>query len=156
MPAPAARSPRTTRTASSKRTGGPISSATASSTAPSGISLAFAVRDALRAGSLFLAHSRDHVSFWNLVYDDRSWQQAREQAYGRLDLPADGQAFLARLGQELNRAARAARRGLPGNRFAAIRNGRLKLKRRDALLIPPVLRELRATIAASLSNRLEA
>ena len=114
------------------------------------ISLAFAVRDALRAGSLFLAHSRDHVSFWNLVYDDRSWQQAREQAYECLDLPADAQAFLARLGAELNRAARAAQRGLPGNRFAAVRNGRLKLKRRDALLIPPVLRELRATIAASL------
>jgi len=114
------------------------------------ISLAFAVRDALRAGSLFLAHSRDHVSFWNLVYDDRSWQQTREQAYGRLDLPIDGQAFLARLGAELDRAARAAQRGLPSNRFAAVRNGRLKLKRRDALLIPPVLRELRATIAASL------
>jgi len=114
------------------------------------ISLAFAVRDALRAGSLFLAHSRDHVSFWNLVYDDRSWQQTREQAYGRLDLPTDGQAFLARLGAELDRAARAAQRGLSGNRFAAVRNGRLKLKRRDALLIPPVLRELRATIAASL------
>jgi len=61
------------------------------------ISLAFAVRDALRSGSLFLAHSRDHVSFWNLVYDDKSWQQAREQAYGRLDLPTDGQAFLARV-----------------------------------------------------------
>jgi len=114
------------------------------------ISLAFAVRDALRAGSLFLAHSRDHVSFWNLVYDDRSWQQTREQAYGRLDLPTDGQAFLARLGAELNRAARAAQRGLPSNRFAAVRNGRLKLKRRDALLIPPALRELRATIGASL------
>jgi len=114
------------------------------------VSLAFAVRDALRAGSLFLAHSRDHVSFWNLVYDDKSWQQAREQAYGRLDLPTDGQAFLARLGAELDRAARAAQRGLPGNRFAAVRNGRLKLKRRDALLIPPVLRELRATIGASL------
>jgi TnpA family transposase len=114
------------------------------------VSLAFAVRDALRAGSLFLAHSRDHVSFWNLVYDDRSWQQAREQAYQRLDLPIDGQAFLARLGQELNRAAQAAQRGPPSNCFAAVRNGRLTLKRRDALPIPPVLRELRATIAASL------
>ena len=114
------------------------------------ISLAYAVRDALRAGSLFLAHSRDHVSFWNLVYDDRSWQQAREQAYQRLDLPTDGQTFVARLGQELDRAARAVQRGLPSNRFAAVRNGRLKLKQRDTLLIPPVLRELRATIAASL------
>jgi hypothetical protein len=54
-------------------------------------SLAFAVRDALRAGDLFLAKSRDHVSFWNLVYDDRSWREAREQAYQRLGLPADRQ-----------------------------------------------------------------
>jgi len=43
-------------------------------------------------------------------------------------------------------------RGLPGNRFAAVRNGRLKLKQRDALLILPALRELRATVGASLSR----
>ena len=104
------------------------------------ISLAFAVRDALRAGSLFLAESRDHVSFWNLVYDDRNWQQTREQAYQRLDLPVDGQAFLARITAEFDRAARAAERGLPSNRFAAVRDGRLKLKRRDALPIPRALR----------------
>jgi len=116
------------------------------------ISLAFAVRDALRAGSLFLVQSRDHVSFWNLVYDDRSWQQTREQAYQRLDLPTDRQTFLARLGAELDRAARAVQRGLPSNRFAAVRNGRLKLKQRDALLIPPALRELRATVGTSLSR----
>ena len=67
------------------------------------ISLAFAARDALRAGSLFLAESRDHVSFWNLVYDDRSWQQAREQAYQRLDLPIDGQTFIAKIKAEFDR-----------------------------------------------------
>jgi TnpA family transposase len=114
------------------------------------ISLALAVRGALRAGGLFLAQSRDHVSFWNLVYDDPKWQQAREQAYQRLDLPVDGRAFLARLTAEFDRAARAAERGMPSNRFAEIRDGRLKLKRRDALPIPRVLHELRATISASL------
>src|SRR5271157_198171 len=114
------------------------------------ISLAVAVRDALRAGSLFLVQSRDHVSFWNLVYDDRKWQQTREQAYQRLDLPTDGRVFLARLTAEFERAVRAAERGLPGNRFAAVKDGRLKLKKRDAMAIPRALRELRATIGASL------
>jgi hypothetical protein len=52
------------------------------------ISLAYAIRDALRAGNLFLAQSREHVSFWNLVYDERRWQETRGEAYGRLDLPA--------------------------------------------------------------------
>jgi TnpA family transposase len=114
------------------------------------ISLAIAARDALRAGGLFLPQSRDHVSFWNLVYDDRNWQQTREQAYQRLDLPVDGQVFLARLSAEFDRAVRAAERGLSRNRFAAIKDGRLKLKKRDAMPIPHALRELRATIAASL------
>jgi hypothetical protein len=114
------------------------------------IALAFTVRAALRAGSLFLVQSRDHVSFWNLVYDDRKWQQTREQAYQRLALPTDGQAFLAKLTTEFDRAARAAERGLPDNRFAAIVNGRLKLKKRDALVVSRAVHELRATIGASL------
>jgi TnpA family transposase len=114
------------------------------------ISLAFAVRDALRAGSLYLAKSRDHVSFWNLVYDDRSWRQTREQAYQHLGLPTDGQEFLTRITAEFDKVARAAERGLASNRFAAIRDGKLKLKKRDALPISRVLRELRATIGASL------
>jgi hypothetical protein len=114
------------------------------------ISLAFAARHALRSGGLFLTESRDHVSFWNLVYDDRSWQQAREQAYQRLDLPIDGQIFIAKITAEFDRAARAAQRGMPGNRFASIVNDRLKLKKRDALAISHAVRELRATIGASL------
>jgi TnpA family transposase len=114
------------------------------------IALAFAVRDALRAGSLFLVQSRDHVSFWNLVYDDRKWQQTREQAYQRLDLPTDGRVFLTKLTAEFDRAVRAAEQGLRGNRFASVKDGRLKLKKRDAMAIPRALRELRATISTSL------
>ena len=114
------------------------------------ISLAFAVRDALRAGSLFLVESRHHVSFWNLIYEDRSWQQAREQAYQRLDLPIDAQTFLTKIIAEFDRAAQAAERGLPTNRFATIKDGRLKLKKRDAMPVSRALRALRALISASM------
>jgi len=114
------------------------------------ISLAFAVRDALRAGSLFLTESRDHVSFWDLVYDDGNWKKTREQAYKSLALPRDGQAFIAKITAEFERVARAAEHGMPGNRFVSIVNGRLKLKKRDALAVSHVVRELRASIAASL------
>jgi len=37
------------------------------------LALALGVRDALRAGSLYLLTSRRHVSFWKLVYDDTHW-----------------------------------------------------------------------------------
>jgi TnpA family transposase len=112
--------------------------------------IAFAVRDALRAGSLFLTQSRNHVSFWNLIYEDRSWQQAREQAYQRLDLPMDGQTFLTKITAEFDRAVQAAERGLPTNRFATIKDGRLKLKKRDAMPVSRALRALRTLISTSL------
>jgi TnpA family transposase len=114
------------------------------------ISLAYAVRDALRAGSLFLTESREHVSFWNLVYDDESWRKNKQEAYQRLTLPLDGNAFIDKLKVEFEAAARAAQQGLPTNRFASVVNGRLKLKKRDALAISQAVLKLRATIAASL------
>ncbi len=113
------------------------------------ISLAFAVRDALRAGGLFLVESRDHVSFWSLVHDDRSWQASRVQAYRRLGLPTDPQNFLAKIMASFDQAARSAADGLARNPFAAVRNGRLKLKRTDALPISHELRQLREAFQAS-------
>jgi TnpA family transposase len=114
------------------------------------ISLAFAIRDALRAGNLFLAESREHVSFWNLVYDERRWEETRGEAYGQLDLPAEPHAFLGKLAAALDRAARAAAGGLPANPFVAVQDGKLKLKQPDALPIPPQVRRLRETIKASM------
>jgi hypothetical protein len=113
------------------------------------ISLAFAVRDALRAGSLFLSQSRDHVAFWSLVHDDRSWQTNGAQAYKALGLPTDPAIFLAGLTATFDAAACAAADGLDCNRFAAVRNGRLKLKRTDALPIPRELQRLREAFQAS-------
>ena len=37
------------------------------------IALGLALRDALRSGDIYLPESRRHVSFWNLVYDERQW-----------------------------------------------------------------------------------
>ncbi|MBV8798862.1 MAG: Tn3 family transposase, partial [Alphaproteobacteria bacterium] len=113
------------------------------------ISLAFAVRNALRAGGLFLPKSRDHVSFWSLVHDDRSWQNSRAQAYQGLGLPLDAESFLGQLTASFEAAARAAANGFARNHFATVHNGRLKLKRADALPIPRELWQLRETFQAS-------
>ncbi len=113
------------------------------------VALALAVRDALRAGSLYLTESREHVSFWNLIYDSRNWQEHRPQAYQQLRLPTDPNDFLSQLIAEFDAAARAAADGLPRNRFARVHEGRLKLKRYDALPIPRDLKRLRETFRAS-------
>jgi hypothetical protein len=113
------------------------------------MALAFATRSALRAGGLFLSESREHVSFWNLIYDSRNWREHRSHAYRQLDLPASPHDFLNRLVADFERAARAAAEGLSRNPFASVRDGRLKRKRRDALPISRELRRLRDTFRAS-------
>ncbi len=113
------------------------------------VALALGVRDALRAGGLFLTDSREHVSFWNLIYDNRNWQGHRSEAYRRLGLPADPNGFLRQLVAEFDRAARSAATGLSRNRFARVQDGRLKLRRRDALPVSHELQRLRETFRAS-------
>jgi len=71
-------------------------------------------------------------------------------AYGRLDLPVEPRAFLDKIAAALDRATRDAAMGLGVNRFAAVENGRSKLKKADALPILAAARQLRATIKASL------
>jgi hypothetical protein len=72
------------------------------------LALAFAVRDALRAGDLYLVDSRHHVSFWNLVYDETRWQEERHQAYVTLQLPSDANRALAQLHTDFANMAAAA------------------------------------------------
>jgi TnpA family transposase len=114
------------------------------------IALAQAVRDALRSGDLYLPESRRHVSFWNLVYDEQRWQRERDHAYRALALPTQADHALVRLAHEFDAAARQLRDGLPQNDFAAIQDGRLHLKRLDALEIPPSVRELRRVLETRL------
>jgi hypothetical protein len=105
--------------------------------------------DKIRIKLEHAVQSRDHVSFWNLVHDDRSWQANAAQAYKALSLPADPKVFLAELTAAFDAAVQAATEGLASNRFATVRNGRLKLKRTDALPISRELEQMRLTFQAS-------
>jgi hypothetical protein len=91
--------------------------------------LSLAVRDALRSGDLYLPESRRHVSFWNLLTDECQWTEQRESAYAALALPSEADRVLERLAREFDDVAWRTERGLGGNPFAAVREGRLHLKR---------------------------
>jgi len=114
------------------------------------IALSQAVRDALRAGDLYLPGSRHHVSFWNLVYDEERWTAERKRAYGALVLPTEAEAVLGRLRQEYTDTVGRAARGLDENPSASVCDGRLQLKRADALEIPERTRQLRHAIETGL------
>jgi hypothetical protein len=114
------------------------------------ITLAFAVRDALRAGDLSLPESRHHVSFSNLIYGDRHWQQERSDAYRELNLPFQADQVIPQLRAEFDEVAKALLKGFPDNPFAKIQDGTLKLKCRDTLPIPPWIKKLRRPIHTCL------
>jgi TnpA family transposase len=114
------------------------------------IALSQAVRDALRAGDLYLPRSRHHVSFWNLVYDEKRWAAERKDAYGALVLPTEAETVLSKLRQEYADAAGRAARGLDNNPFASVSDARLQLKQSDALEIPERTRQLRHAIETGL------
>jgi TnpA family transposase len=114
------------------------------------IALSQAVRDALRAGDLYLPGSRHHVSFWNLVYDEQRWVSERKSAYASLVLPTGAETVLGKLRQEYTDAVGRAAAGLDENPFASVCDGRLQLKRADALEIPERTRQLRHAIETGL------
>ena len=64
------------------------------------LALAFAIRDALRSGDLYLAESRHHVSFWNLVQSSEQWAERRASAYIELSLATEPEHVLDRLRTE--------------------------------------------------------
>jgi TnpA family transposase len=114
------------------------------------IALSQAVRDALRAGDVYLPGSRHHVSFWNLVYDEQRWAAERKSAYASLALPTEAETVLGKLRQEYTDAVGRAAGGLNETAFASMCDGRLQLKRADALEIPERTRQLRHAIETAL------
>ncbi len=109
------------------------------------IGLALALRDALRAGDIYLPESRRHVSFWELCYDRSAWQQQRPVAYRELGLPVEADTATAKLVGEFLQTADRTAIELPSNAFVAIVNGKLQLKRDSAVEEPadtPLLRQL--------------
>lgn len=116
------------------------------------IGLALAVRDSLRSGDLYLPESRHHVSFANLIYNERLWEQDRQGAYEQLSLFREGDQTISHLKAEFATVAQQTEAGLSSNPFTSIHDGRLKLKRRDALEISPRVGKLRRVVEASLGQ----
>jgi len=109
------------------------------------IGLALALRDALRAGDIYLPDSRRHVSFWELCYDRSAWQQQHPAAYRELGLPVEADTATTKLVGEFLQTADRTAIELPSNRFAAIVDGQLQLKRDPAVEEPadtPLLRQM--------------
>lgn len=96
------------------------------------ILFAITMKEAIRAGQLHLPESRKNVSFWNMVYDSKVWNQDKERLFVELELPKASDEILATLDTESHEGLTRFMQGLPENRFAAINDGQLKLGRMEA------------------------
>lgn len=113
------------------------------------LSLALALKDALRSGDLFLPQSKQHVSFWELMLNDTRWQQLRTTAADALEQPSSENVKKI-LPQQFNEAVAKASTQFPFDDFAEIRDGQLKLKRYDKVDVPPEVAHLQKVIEARL------
>ncbi len=114
------------------------------------ISLAFAVRDALRSGALFLAESRKYLSFWDMVYEAKKWETEKFDILNAMKIPCQFDKVLEKLLKEFEEIAWVTEKGLPTNPFASIKNGRLRLKRLEPLEVSEETKRLKYMIETSL------
>jgi TnpA family transposase len=114
------------------------------------LALALALREALRSGGIYIAESRHHVSFSNLIYNQQQWAEDRTTAYAQLNLFEEKDTVIAALTRQFDEVAGVTARSMNDNSFATIVNGRLKLQVRDALPISAEVKTVRGLIESSL------
>ena len=112
-------------------------------------SLAIAIKNALRAGNLYLAQSKQHVSFWELILSATNWEEVKEEAYIELEQPTE-EEVKSDLIQQFNENVKTAMDKFDDDDFATIIDGKLKLKRDDKLAEDPKVKQLQKVIDASM------
>jgi len=115
------------------------------------LSIALALKDALRSGDIYLAQSKQHVSFWNLVLTDKQWQVAKANSFEKLDLP-QSTTVIQKLKDDFHAVCEQALDNFTDNDFARIENNKLKLKRDDKLVLSTSVGKVQKMIDSSLSS----
>jgi TnpA family transposase len=110
----------------------------------------FEVKRALRAGELYLPHSRRHREFWAMVSGPAD-VPAHPPAYAALPIPSRFDEVLHTLRQTFEASVALAQRNLAPDGFARITpGGEFKLRKDDALEIPPSVAVLKEQLAARI------
>lgn len=114
------------------------------------IGIAIAIKEGFRSGNLYIPDSNKYVSFWDLIYKEKEWENQRTDAYVQLGLEQDSQKAIVKLVERFHQTAKEASRKLGKDGFAEIKGGKLKLKKKDAIETPADVERLQALIASYL------
>jgi len=113
------------------------------------LGVAIAMKEALRAGDLYLPKSKRHVSFQELLIDEHCWQDIRDTSYEGLKQPFQD-TVKATLVMQFHQSVGEAQQRFGQDDFAQIHGGKLKLKRDDRAYIPEAVTKLQKLIDANL------
>ena len=108
------------------------------------LGLAFAIRDALKSGDLFLPESRHHASFWELVNNTQDLNPKTDQVI------ALEPNLLTSLVDEFHQTAQSAVSGVENNVFINIKNGNVRFRRDEAQDQIPEVKTLSQLIESSM------
>lgn len=111
------------------------------------MSLYYSINKAIEKGDMYLSHSKKHRYFWNTVYDEDQWAQEKPIAFKSLGFPEKFDDLLPILKKEYSLGIKCAKVALQEKNFCFIdQNGKLKLKREDALEISQSVKTLKKLI----------
>ncbi len=113
--------------------------------------LAFAIKDGLRSGDLYIPQSRQHVSFWDLMLNDAQWKQSKEASYIDLGQPQPNEAKDI-LSNYVHEGVSQAIAQFEQDDFATISGEKFKLKRDDKLIVPAAVARLQKVIDTGLET----
>jgi len=111
--------------------------------------LALAIKENMRSGNLYIAKSKQYISFWKMILDNRKWEDSREEIYQNLNQPNPKNA-VSSLETQFHKAIKESKTKFKNDKFARIENGKLKLGRDKKTDIPKQVKKLQATIDSSL------
>jgi TnpA family transposase len=115
------------------------------------MSLALTIKDALRSGDIYLPQSKQHVSFWNLMLSDSRWKEERGVSFKELNQPQQHEIKSVLL-HKFYTSTNLAEKNFQKDNFAEIRNGKLKLKRDDKIVLPSTITKLQKAIDVSMPS----
>jgi TnpA family transposase len=115
------------------------------------LGLAITMKEALRSGDLYLAKSKQHTSFGELILDKHRWQEIRENAYEELQQPYQD-SVKSILTAQFHKQVDESKKCFGLDTFAEIKDGSLKLRKDDKAEIPEAVGRLQKVIDASMPS----
>jgi len=111
--------------------------------------LAIAIKENMRSGNLYLPQSKEYISFWKMLLDNRHWEKEQKAIYESINQPLPENAIQS-LETNFHKSFKESRIKFTDDNFARIENGKLKLSRDKKTDISDQVKKLQSTLNSGL------